>query len=185
MKLRSKRTLVLLGVLAGVAVFAAAGAYAYFTSTGHGSGSAAVGTSTAWQVNTDAYSGGPLTPGGGSATYESIKYRVKNNNSGQQALANVNIKVAGTDGSGNATVWSAQADSGKPACSKDDFRLSVDGGTTWAAAGASVDDAVLAGNLAPGATTTSDGTIMIRMVDSGANQDNCKSQSVPLYLYAS
>jgi hypothetical protein len=176
MKLRSKRTvLVLVGVLA-VAIFAAVGAYAYFTSTGSGSGSASVGTSTAWQVNTDAASGGPLLPGGGAGTYESIAYRVKNNSSGHQNLANVNVKVANSDGS----PWVAVS-----GCSKNDFQLSVDGGTTWGAAGASVDDIALAGNLAPGATTSPDGQIVIRMIDSGSNQDGCKNATVPLYLYAS
>jgi hypothetical protein len=175
MKLRSKRTiLVLVGVLA-VAGISAFGAYAYFTSTGSGSGSASVGTSTAWQVNTDAASGGPLVPGGGAGTYESIAYRVKNNSSGQQNLANVNVKVANSDGS----AWSVVS-----GCSKDDFQLSVDGGTTWGAAGASVNDAAHAGNLAPGATS-SDGQIKIRMIDSGTNQDGCKNATVPLYLYAS
>jgi hypothetical protein len=57
-------------------------------------------------------------------------------------------------------------------------------GTTFAAAGASVNDTALAANLAPGATTATDGTITIRMIDSGTNQDGCKNATVPLYLYA-
>ena len=170
-----KKPLVLLAV-GLVAIVAAVGGYAYFTSTGTGSGSAKVGTSTAWEVNTDAYAGGPLTPGGGSLTYESVKYRVKNNSTGQQALANVNVKVANSDG----TAWTSVA-----GCSKNDFQLSVNGGTTWGAAGNSLDDASLAANLAPGATTASDGTILIRMVDSGSNQDGCKNATVPLFLSAS
>ncbi len=172
--MKSKKGVALLATLV-VALAAAIGAYAYFTSTGSGSGSAAVGTSAAWQVNTDAYTGGPLTPGGGSATYESVKYRVKNNDSGHQNLANVNIKVANADGSS----WASVA-----GCSAGDFQLSVDGGSTWGAAGAAVNDTALAGNLAPGATTA-DGTIVIRMVDSGSNQDGCKNATVPLYLAAS
>lgn len=171
--LMSKKGLVLLAALV-VAVAASVGAYAYFTSTGTGSGSAAVGTSTAWQVDTDPYSGGPLTPGGGLATYESVAYRVKNNNSGQQNLANVAISIANANG----TAWTSV-----PGCSKNDFQLSVDGGTTWGAAGATVNDTSLAGNLASGATTT-DGSITVRMIDSGSNQDGCKNATVPLYLSA-
>jgi hypothetical protein len=171
---------VILVLLAVVAAVAAVGGYAYWTSTGTGTGSAAVGTSTVWQVTTLAYAGGPLTPGGGSGTYETVAYNVTNNSTGQQSLANVNVKVAQSDGS----AWSAQANGAKPACTAADFQLSVDGGTTWAAAGASANDTALAGNRAPG-STTSNATITIRMVDNGANQDNCKSQTVPLYLSAS
>ena len=172
MKRIGKRTSVLLAVV-GAAVVAALGAYAYFTSTGSGSGSATVGTSTAWQVDTDAYAGGPLTPGGGVGTYETIDYRVTNNSTGHQNLANVNVKVANADGS----PWTSVV-----GCSKDDFQLSVDG-TTWGAAGAAVDDTALAADLAPGAVT-GDGTITIRMVNAASNQDGCKNATVPLYLSA-
>jgi hypothetical protein len=172
--LKSKKGIALLAVVA-VAAISAVGAYAYFTSTGTGSGSATVGTSTAWQVTTDAATGGPLTPGGASTTYEAVAYRVKNNSTGHQNLANVNVKVANADG----TAWTAVA-----GCSASDFQLSIDGGSTWGAAGASVNDTALAGNLAPSGVT-SDGTITIRMIDSGSNQDGCKNATVPLYLYAS
>jgi hypothetical protein len=164
MKLKSKRTFVLLGVLvvAGISAF---GAYAYFTSTGSGSGSASVGTSTAWAVTTDAATGGPLTPGGPS---QSVAYHVKNNSSGQQSLANVAISVANADGS----PWTAVA-----GCSKNDF--SIDGGL----AGVTANDIAPAANLAAGATAN--GSISIQMVDSGSNQNGCKNAVVPLYLYAS
>jgi hypothetical protein len=163
MKLKSKRTLVLIGVLA-VASVAVMGAYAYFTSTGSGSGSASVGTSTAWAVTTDAATGGPLVPGGPT---ETVAYHVKNNSAGQQKLQAVAISVANANGS----AWTSVA-----ACSKDDFKLDA------AAAGATQTDTP-AVNLAPDAQY--DGSITIQMVDTGSNQDGCKNASVPLYLYAS
>lgn len=173
-----KRSLILLALFALAAVVAAVGGYAYFTSTGTGTGSATVGTSTTWQVTTAAAAGGPLTPGGAAGTYQTVGYTVKNNSTGKQSLADVNVKIAQSDGS----AWSQQSNVAKPACTAADFQLSVDG-TTFSAAGAAANDTSATGNLAPGATAT--GTITIRMVDSGANQDNCKSLTVPLYLAAS
>ncbi len=175
--IKSKKGLVLLATLV-VAAAAAVGAYAYFTSTGHGTGAASVGTSSDWTVTTSAATGGPLTPGGGAGTYETVGYTIANPSTGHQNLANVNIKIA--DSSGNP--WSSQADNTKPACSATDFQLSLDG-TTWAPVGGSVDDARLAQNFGPGDSHSQ--SIQIRMVDNSANQDNCKNATVPLYLFAS
>jgi hypothetical protein len=147
-----------------VAAIAAVGGYAYFTSTGTGSGSGSVGTSTAWQVTTDAAVGAALTPGGPSQT---VGYHVKNNSTGYQSLANVAIKVANSNG----TVWTAVA-----GCSKDDFNVGAGAGVTF-------NDIALAGNIAPGATVN--GTITLSMVDTGSNQDGCKLAAVPLHLSAS
>jgi hypothetical protein len=166
----TKKRIALLAALAVGATMAVAG-YAYFTSTGSGSGSATVGTSTAWAVTTDAATGGPMTPGGGAGTYETVAYHVKNNSTGQQSLANVNVKVANSDGS----AWTSGS------CSKDDFELSADG-STWAAAGAAVNDTEAAGNIASG--VTNNGSFQIRMKDTGLNQDDCKNATVPLYLSA-
>jgi hypothetical protein len=178
--LKSKKGIAALIATLVVAI-SAVGAYAYFTSTGSGTGTAKVGTSTTWQVDSLAYAGGPLTPGGGLGTYETVDYNVTNNSTGQQNLANVNIKVATAIGG----AWSNNtAFPLKPACTAGDFQISLDGGTTWAAAGASADDTELAGNRAP-STTTANATITLRMIDTGANQDNCKTLDVPLYLFAS
>jgi hypothetical protein len=161
---KSKKFIALVVGIAAAAALAV-GAYAYFTSTGTGSGSASVGTSTTWQVTTLSATGGPLTPGGPT---ESITYKVKNNSSGSQSLANVAISVANADGS----AWTAVS-----GCSKSDF--AIDG----ASAGLTFNDTSQAANLAPGATAT--GTITLQMVDSGSNQDGCKGATVPLYLSAS
>ena len=161
---KSKKVIALVVGIAAAAALSV-GAYAYFTSTGNGSGSASVGTSTAWAVTTLSATGGPLTPGGPT---ESITYKVKNNSTGYQNLANVAISVANAD----ASAWTAVS-----GCSKNDF--SIDG----ASAGATFNDTAQAADLAPGATAT--GTIVLQMVDSGSNQDGCKGATVPLYLSAS
>ena len=172
---KSKKRVIALGLSAALVVGVAGAAFAYFTSTGDGSGSAKVGTSTAWAVTTDAYSGGPLTPQPASclsalpcATTETVKYRVKNNSSGQQSLANVAISVANADGS----AWTSVA-----GCSASDF--SIDG----LAVGTTANDTALAANLAAGATTP-DGTITLVLIDNGSSQNGCKDATVPLYLHA-
>ena len=161
---KSKKVIALIVGIAAAAALSV-GAYAYFTSTGNGSGSASVGTSTAWAVTTLSATGGPLTPGGPT---ESITYKVKNNSTGYQNLANVAISVANAD----ASAWTSVS-----GCSKNDF--SIDG----ASAGALFNDTAQAADLAPGATAT--GTIVLQLVDSGSNQDGCKGATVPLYLSAS
>jgi hypothetical protein len=149
--IKSKKGVALLAMLV-VAAVAAFGAYAFFTSTGHGSGAAKVGSSTAFTIASDPYTGGALTPAGGPLTYESVKYRVTNPSSGAQNLNQAVVSVAGTalDGSASPFVLTGGTN---PNCTKGDFQLSVDGGTTWGAAGASVTDTSIAANLAAGATS--------------------------------
>jgi hypothetical protein len=165
-------------IVASVAIVALTGvaAFAYFTSTGSGTGAAKVGTNTAWTTTADAYAGGPMTPGGGDATRETVKYKVNNPSSGQQAFTNVNIKIADSTGA----TWTV---AGSPACTKSDFELSLNG-TTWAAPGVAIDDTALASNVGPGAST-GQSTVWIHMIDTGANQDACKTADVPLYFYVS
>jgi hypothetical protein len=160
----SKKGIALFVAAIAVAV-AAFGAYAYFTTTGSGTGSATVGTDTPWQVDTDAATGGPLTPGGPSQT---VGYTITNNSTGHQNLANVAISVANADGS----AWDGPGN-----CSAADFEVN------GAAAGTAYDDTTLAQNFAPGADDST--SITIQMIDTGANQDDCKTATVPLYLYAS
>ena len=166
--------------MAAVAVVALTGvaAFAYFVTQGSGTVSAKVGTDTPWTVTADAYAGGPLTPGGGVATQESVKYKVNNPSTGQQAFTNVNIKIA--DSSGNP--WSVSGGT-DPDCTKGDFQLSLDG-TSWAAAGVSVNDTALAANVAA-LSSTGQSTVYIRMIDTAASQNNCRNAVVPLYFYVS
>jgi hypothetical protein len=167
-----------IAIVAAVAVVALTGvaAFAYFTSTGSGIGAAKVGTNTAWTTTGAAYVGGPMTPGGGDATREYVKYKVNNPSSGQQAFTNVNIKIADSTGA----TWTV---AGSPACTKSDFELSLDG-TTWAAPGAAIDDVALASNVGPGLSTIQS-TVWIHMIDTTFNQDACKTADVPLYFYVS
>ena len=173
MKRFGKRTWVLLAAISA-AVVAAVGGYAYWTTTGEGAGSASTGIASNWDVDTTAVTGGPLTPGGGAGTYQSLTYTVTNPSTGHQNLANVLVKVATSTGA----AWSADA------CTANDFQLSLDGGSTWGLAGAPVNDTQLAGNADPG-EVRGPADVTIRMVDSGANQDDCQDVSVPLYLLAS
>jgi hypothetical protein len=174
--IKSKKGLALLATLA-VAAFAAVGAYAYFTSTGTGTGSASVGTATNWVVGqTGVTSGGPLYPDAaiGGANIQTNAYHVKNAGSGSQALAKVDISVATSTGG----VWTAQADTTKPACTKADF--SIDG----SAVGVTHTDTALAGDFTASQDKTT-GSVTVEMIDNGLNQDNCQGVTVPLYFSAS
>ena len=150
-----------LTVLGGASV-----AVAYWTSTGTGSGSATAGTSSAWEVTTDAATGSLLTPGGPTQT---VAVHVKNNSSGAQGLAQVVARVANADG----TAWSSGT------CDADDFSVSGE------AAGASHTITYSpVENVAAGATK--DDSVTITMINkTTVNQDDCKSVTVPLYFAAS
>lgn len=180
--IKSKKGLALLATLA-VAVVAAVGGYAYFTSTGHGTGSATVGTDTPWTVGQDATgaTGGPLYPDAAAATFsypagpfsganvQTDPYTVTNGGSGNQNLTSVTVKVANADGS----AWTSGT------CSASDF--SVGGG----AAGATWTDpsATLYGDYT--ASESRHSSVTVEMVDSGANQNDCRGLTVPLYFFAS
>ncbi len=174
-RFKSKKFLVVVGVLVAIAV--AGGAYAYFTNTGHGSGSATVGTATNWTVGESGTpSGGPLYPDAaiGGANIQTDSYTVTNPAKGSQNLHQVVISVASGDGS----AWSAQADTGKPACTAADFSV---GGQ---AVGSAWTDTALAGTFTAGQSKTT-GSVTVELIDNGKNQDNCQGVTVPLYFAAS
>jgi len=167
-----KRTLILLAA-AVAAIGIAVGAYAYFTSTGTGTGSATVGTDSAWTVGqtaADTLAVGPLYPDTavGTGTIQTNSYHVKNNSTGNQALAQVDISIANADGS----AWSSGA------CTKDDFSV---GGE---ADGVTHTDTSLAGTFTGGQDKTT-GTVTVQMIDNNANQNDCRGLTVPLYFSAS
>jgi hypothetical protein len=180
--IKSKKGLVLLATLV-VAAAAAIGAYAYFSSTGHGSGSASVGSSTAFTFTTGNETGA-MYPGGDSSTWATEDYTVNNPSTGAQKLHQVVVSIAGTDLSGNPTTFDITGTGGNADCTASDFELSVDGGTTWSAAGASATDTGIAADISAGGTSTTD-TVTIRMIDTNANQDACQGATVPLYYSAS
>jgi hypothetical protein len=146
MKLRSKRTLVLIGVLA-VAVFSAVGAYAYWTQGGAGQGSATTGTSVDVVVNQTSNASG-LYPGGSKA----LSGNFDNSNSSGVYIASVTASVH---------AFSVQPDSLKPACTEADFSITGTSNTP--------------GEIPSGSGVGSWSGLTINMLDPNANQDNCKS----------
>jgi hypothetical protein len=83
------------GIVAALALGAAA--FAYFTSTGSATGQTGVGSSSPWQVQVSAATGGPLYPGSGS---ENLAYTITNTDAGHQQLSSISTAVA-SDSSGN------------------------------------------------------------------------------------
>lgn len=94
MKVFSKRTWVVLGLIAAVAALASVGAYAYFTAAGSGTGTASVGAATGITITSDNQSA-DLYPGGGSV---SVDVHVTNPGSGQQFVDDVSGSVADSAG---------------------------------------------------------------------------------------
>jgi hypothetical protein len=138
-------------VVLAIAALAAAGAFAYWTTGGSGTGSATTGTTSTITVNQTSASSG-LYPGGSVA----LSGNFTNGNSSPVYVSSVTAAV---------TAFSVQADSGKPACTQADFSIS---GT--ATVGAQV----------PVGTGGSWSGLSLNMTNSGANQDNCKSITVPV-----
>ncbi len=139
-----------------------------------------VGAPSPFTITIGSPSGGPMYPGGADSTWETETYQVNNPSPGAQQLSQVVIAVANGDGS----AWSSHSNNAKPACTKNDFELSLNG-TAWVAAGASVTDTSIAADL-PGGASSAQHTLYIRMRDNGLNQDNCKNlTNVPLYFSAS
>jgi hypothetical protein len=163
MKRFGKRTVVVLAVAVAASVAAVAG-YAYWTSAGTGTGSATVGTSGAWLVTSQAPVGPALVPGGPAQT---VQYTVQNTGTGDQVLGGVTVSVAGAGGS----PWSSGS------CSPADFSVSGQ------PAGASLFHTALAQTFGPGGSSSA--SVTVRLVETGANQNDCKGVTVPLYFVAS
>ena len=147
--------------IAAVAAVVAAGgvvAFAFFTAAGTGTGNGAVGTSTAWNVNSSAYSGGPLYPGTGS---ESVPFTVTNRSPGNQALTSITSALT-TDGAGG--VYDVNTSSFNDGCLATWFTVTNTTPTF-------PDD--LAGT-APGPAGTYSGTATLMMQDFPASQNACQ-----------
>lgn len=93
MKVFSKRTWVVLGLIAAVAAMASVGAYAYFTAAGAGSGQVDVGSASAIVItstlNGDLYPAGPDVP---------VAVQVNNPGAGNQFVADISGTVATSGG---------------------------------------------------------------------------------------
>lgn len=90
---RSKKTWVLLGIVAAIAL-SAIGAFAYFTAAGSGTGNAEVGSATAITITSDS-NPSDLYPGGAD---QSVAVHVTNPGSGSQFVNDVSGTVATSGG---------------------------------------------------------------------------------------
>ncbi len=161
MKRRGRRATALL-VTGVIALTAAVAGYAYWTSTGEASGSVATGTTTPWEVTVSSASGGPLYPGGPAQT---VQFNVANTSDSNQYLNGVTVSVA--DG------WSHAA------CTKADFSLNGE------PAGSAHLNTALTDTYGPHSTSSVPATVQVRLVESGAPQNDCKGVTVPLHFVAS
>lgn len=166
--LSNKKRAAAIGAVTASTVLVGGVAFAYWTSTGSGTGTATTGTSSdTWTVavtSTDTKNLAPTTATGTPS--QTVAYSITNNGTGQQLLSKAVISIDSvTPGSGSG-----------PACTTSDFSLN---GTT---AGAAVTDNYAA-NLAAGASSS--GSVVLRLIDNEANQDNCKSATVTLKVDAS
>jgi hypothetical protein len=157
MKKRASRTWMLFGVVAAAAVGAVAG-YAYFTATGTGAGSATVGSDTPLTITGGSVAG--LTPG---APGKQVSFSIANAAAnGSQNLGKVSI----------SSIVVSKAVGAVGSCTASDFSVS--------------DGSAAVGTIGPGATYSSDSTTepTIAMIESGSNQDGCKSASLSFTLSA-
>jgi len=150
--LKKKTAVVATGL--ALALATAAIAFAYWTNSGTGSGSASTGSDTGITVNQTSSVAG-LYPGGPAAP---LSGDFTNPNASQVYVHQVSASLASVSGGAE--------DLALPACTVADFALS---GT------ATVDAEVPSGS---GVGSWSG--ISVRLLDSTANQDNCKSATVHL-----
>jgi hypothetical protein len=145
--LRKKTAVVATGL--ALALATAAIAFAYWTNGGSGSGTAATGSDVAITVNQTSSPAG-LYPGGPAAT---LSGNFDNTNSSKVYVHQVTASLASVDGGSEA---------GKPACSTSDFELSSNPATVDA-------------EVDPGTGVGAWSGIQVRLLDTSANQDNCKN----------
>jgi len=143
----SKKGIVALLAVAVVAI-ASVGAYAYWTQGGSGSGSATAGTTTDITVNQTSTSAATLYPGG---PVEALSGTFTNPNASPVNIGSVTAIVSSVTGGGTP-------DADHPACTTADFEI---GGTSGPY------PAVVTGSTWSG--------LNVRLVESGSNQDTCKS----------
>lgn len=156
MKRLSKRTWILLGVVA-VAAVAAIGGYAYFTATGSGTGTATVGSAS--NITISGSTTGNLYPGGPGRT---VAITLKNPGAGNQYVTDVSLdSITSTDAGCDTSLNS----SGSAFTFANPVVVGVD---------LDPDDG------SPGGTdeTTVNGTLT--MNDTGVSQDDCQGESLTL-----
>jgi hypothetical protein len=132
---------------AGAALVVAVGAYAYWTQGGSGAGSASAGTTSSLTVNQTSTVTG-LYPGGPAAT---LSGNFDNPNSSAVNISSVTASVS--------SVSNGASDGSKPACTASDFQIGGSMGSATVPSGAGV-----------GSWTG----LTIKLLNTAANQDNCK-----------
>ena len=152
MKRITKRTIVLLGVVAA-AVAVSVGAYAYWTTSGTGTGSADTGTDVGVTVNETSASTG-LYPGGSVA----LSGNFTNAAAFNQYVTSVSASV---------DAFNVAADPSKPACTEADFNITGN-------------PSAVGQQIAANSTGGTWSGLSLNMTNTGANQDNCKNITVPL-----
>ena len=156
MRLRPSRRLVIVtSLVASVAIGGVA--FAYWTTSGAGTGNGNTGTGAAVVVNQTGTPTG-IYPGAAVA----LAGTFNNPNTGPVYITAVTAST---------TPFNAQADGAKPACTQADFSI-----TGTAPVGAQI-----ASGNGVGAWTG----LTLNMINSAANQDNCKTVTVPVTYTAS
>lgn len=156
--MRHSKKLAALAIAAGVAITASA-ALAYWTTNGSGSGSASAAADYSNRISVHQHvMASGLVPGG---VDQVISGDFGNSNPGDVRIVSLTADIKNLDG----TPWSVKGDDKKPACTKDDFSLSVE----------VTDDLVAANQAHDGAWTG-----LISMVNGAENQDNCKGLTPPI-----
>ncbi len=143
----SKRRIFLLASVVVVALGVAVGAYAYWTSGGSGTGTATADTTSSITVHqTSSVTG--LYPGGTAAT---LSGNFDNPNTSAVKISSITAAVS--------SVSNGTSDGAKPACTASDFSIGGSVGTTTVASGTGVG---------------SWSGLTIQLLNTAANQDNCK-----------
>jgi hypothetical protein len=143
----TKKRMTLFAAGAGAALVVAVGAYAYWTQGGSGTGSATAGTTSSLTVNQTSTVTG-LYPGGPAAT---LSGNFDNPNSSAVNISSVTASVS--------SVSNGASDGSKPACTASDFQI-----------GGSMGSATVPSGTGVGSWTG----LTIKLLNTAANQDNCK-----------
>jgi hypothetical protein len=140
-----RRILLLAGVVVALAL--GVGAYAFWTQGGTGSGTATADTTSAITVNqTSSVSG--LYPGGPAAT---LSGNFNNTNASAVQISSITAVVS--------SITNGSSDASKPACTPADFSIGGSVGTITVPSGTGVG---------------SWSGLTIQLLNTAANQDNCK-----------
>jgi hypothetical protein len=144
----SRRRKVLLAGTVVLALALAVGGYAYWTQSGSGSGGATAGTTSAITVNQTSTATG-LYPGGPTVT---LSGNFDNFNASSVRISSITALIG--------SISNGSSDGLKPACTASDFSIGGSVGTTTVPSG--------------GSGVGSWSGLTIQLLNTAANQDNCK-----------